>query len=385
MGRLCKWLALILVMGIYVSCDENKSRDSKIKEEDSKEIVVEVNKNLITSHIIEHMIWEGSYPSRPMVLEGKSRFNKFRDHPAIKLSDSLLINEIFYFDELTTFLLYIDDFPGVTFKYPLQGTLYEAKQELIEKWLALISEFYVDSQIENFIIDNQDYYNGCIKEVRKNLPPKDFVYQLESYYRTKRLSYTLVPSPEMQTGGEYGYRGIGPYIKQGDNFHIYNVISASQPVYTDSLKYQHKYGFDDSKNITRMSYHEFGHAFVNPIFEEDSLMLQSAMESSHLLQGKYKEIMQNQNYGDWITVVCEYLVRLGEIRLAERSGNEKWAADLRDYHIRQLNYVLLPELEMEILKFESSNEFDSFADFLPNLLDVFKRFELQDIEHRISS
>ena len=217
MANLFYRFALIILLCICISCGQNTTNNPEDKTV-QKEIQVEINRNLITSHIIEHMVWEGNYPSRPMVLEAKSKFDKYKNHPAIKLSDSLLLNEIFYFDELTTFLLYTEDLPSIQFKYPLEGTIYEEKRDIIERWLSLISQFYIESDIEGFISENQSFYEGAVQEVKNNLPPKDFVNQLESYYRTQRLSYTLIPSPEMQTGGEYGYRGIGPYITEVNIF-----------------------------------------------------------------------------------------------------------------------------------------------------------------------
>ena len=106
-----------------------------------------------------------------------------------------------------------------------------------------------------------------------------------------------------------------------------------------------------------MSYHEFGHAFVNPLFETNEQLVKTVDKYEHLFTPGFKEVMRKQNYTDWLTVMQEHLVRLGEIRLAERSGNKKWADELRTYHIEQLKFVFLPDLEESIKKYESNRSY----------------------------
>ena len=121
----------------------------------------------------------------------------------------------------------------------------------------------------------------------------------------------------MPTGGEYGTRGIGPYIRTSQGMAIYQIISASLPVdLKDQLSDYKNFGFDNKENTLRQSYHEFGHAFVNPLFEDNNKLYVLLTQSEHLYIDEYKPIMSRQNYNEWSTIVMEYLVRLGEIRLA---------------------------------------------------------------------
>ena len=166
---------------------------------------------------------------------------------------------------------------------------------------------------------------------------------------------------------------------------IYQIISASLPVETkEKVNEYDSFGFDNEENTLRMSYHEFGHAFVNPLFENDSLLLQLVSQSEHLYIDEYKPIMSRQNYNEWETIVMEYLVRLGEIRLAERSDNPVWAAELRQYHTNELKFVLLPELEKKIIIYENNPELGTFKDFLPELLSVFTNFNEEELKSRLT-
>lgn len=374
-------LFALLIFGFLLGACKEKKVEKSISPSNTKSIIVESNPNIHTSHIIELFVWPGEYPTRPMIGEAQNYFKEFANHPAISLSDSLLLNEIYYFDELTEILLYLEDFPSTKFKYSLKGTPYEDREAEITGWITKIAAFYVDANVEGFLEKNSSFYEGANREVIKNLPPDNFVELIEDYYRARKHSYTIIPAPEMPTGGEYGTRGIGPYVRTPDGMAISQVISASLPVASQTTITDYtEFGFDNRENTLRMSYHEFGHAFVNPLFEENPEFVEMADQSSYLFGEDYLAIMKPQNYGDWLTVVQEHLVRLGEIRLAERSGDSAWADELRKYHINELKFVFLPALEEKILTFEQNSELGTFADFLPELLGVFTNFSEEDLK-----
>jgi len=372
---------IFLLLCLTLGCKDK----TEVVSVDQKQILVESHPNIHTSHIIELFVWPGEYPIRPLVVKAQKYFEPFKDHPAIKLSDSLLLNEIFYFDELTEILLYLEDFPSTQFKYPLENSPYAAKEKIITNWIEKLSEFYKDAGVESFLNENDGFYQGARQEVISNLPSNDFVEQIESYYRETKLSYTIIPSPEMPTGGAYGYRGIGPYVYTPNGMRIYQVISASLPVRKDSISQKYyEFGFNNKEFILRNSYHEFGHAFVNTILnkEENELLLN---QYEYLFTKELKDVMLDQNYDNWFDCIAEHLVRLGEIRLAERSGNKKWADELRQYHTRELNFIFIPELEKKIIQYENDQRFENFEEFLPNLLEVLKDFDSNKIKNKINN
>ena len=215
-----------LIICLLGSCGENKEKEPKAETVDKK-IEVVSNPNIHTSHIIELFVWPGEYPTRPMVVEAQQYFKDFKDHPALKLSDSLLINEIYYFDELSEILLYMEDFPSTTFRYPLENTPYGNRADEIQSWVNELARFYKDANVETFLKQYDFFYEGAIEEVRFNLPSDNFIGLIEDYYRDQMVSYTVIPAPEMPTGGAYGTRGIGPYVRTPEGMAIYQIISAS--------------------------------------------------------------------------------------------------------------------------------------------------------------
>lgn len=369
----------VLISFLLVACQNAQ----QTREAINKRIEVEFNPNIHTSHVIELIVWPGEYPTRPMVIEAQKYFEPFANHPAIELSDSLLQNEVFYFDELTEILLYLEDFPSTTFKYPLENSPYADRQEIIKEWIQALSVFYQDANVEGFLDSYGDFYQGAREEVLQNLPPADFVEQIESYYRDNRLKYTIIPAPEMPTGGVYGQRGIGPYVYTPNGLEIYQVISASLPVQKDSLSNKYEvFGFYNKEFVLRNSYHEFGHAFVNPVLAKQKNE-RLIYKYEHLFVPELKQVMLKQNYDNWFDCIAEHLVRLGEIRLADRSGNTKWADQLRNQHINQLHFVFLNEFEQKIKEYEGDESYESFEEFLPELIGVLELFDEEEIKYRI--
>lgn len=347
---------------------------------ESRQIDVELNYNIHTQLILEHFAWPGKYPTRPMIVASAEHFDKFKDHPAVLFSDSLLRNEVFYSDELMEVLLYSELLPKTGYKYSLKNTPYENRIDLIDKWKEKVAEFYIDADVKGFLESNKEFYDGAIDEIVINLPSNDFIDQMESFYKDKKLKYTIIPAPEMQTGDQ---RGVGPYVRTKDGMLVYQIISASQPI--DELSrlsdYQ-QFGFNDRNYILTNARHEFGHAFVNPLLEK-VVITELINKYEGLFTPKLRNVMENQNYGTWWDCVAEHFVRLGEIRIAERSGDISLSANLRLEYTDNKKFIFLPELEQRIKEYESNTKYQTFDNYLPDLIKTFDSFSAQEVDKRL--
>ncbi len=375
-------ITFLFILTFCLGCRQ----ENTVQKEQGKQIEVQFNRNIHTAQIIELLVWDCESPTRPVMVMAQKQFEAYRDHPAVKLSDSLLLNDIFYFDELVEILLYMEEFPSTQFRYSLKNAPYYANRtDIIDKWVKLIADFYVDADVESFLNENKEFYRGAKQEVIKNLPPQDFVSQIESYYRDSQLSYSVIPCPEMCPGGGiYGHRGYGPYVYTDDGIHVFQVISACQPSEIDSITNNFTgYGFDNKDYILRQSYHEFGHSFVNPLLEKEANTI-LIDQYRHLFTPELKEALPNQ-VGTWFDCMAEHMVRLGEIRLAERSGDFFWAAELRSYHINDENFIFLPDLEEKIKEYEKDDNIKSYEDFLPELLSSLDNISDESIRERIAN
>ena len=371
-----KLIAFILISLVVVSCNPTK------RTQELPRIHAESNSNIHTQLILEHLVRPGkTSPTRPMVTAVKKHFDKFRGHPAVTCSDSLLSNKIFYSDELMEILLYSEPLPGTKYKYPIENTPYSNRADLLNKWKQKVADFYVVADVKGFLDSNKSFYDGAIKEVTNNLPPPDFIGQMEDFYREKKIRYTIIPAPEMKTGDQ---RGIGPYVRTKEGMLVYQIISAAVPVepLADLSKYT-SFGFNNKDFILLNARHEFGHAFVNPLLETPEI---TALLDNYknLFTPSLQKVMEDQNYGTWWDCVAEHFVRLGEIRITERSGDSLVAAKLRSEYIENKKFIFLPELERKIKEYESDKKYKSFASYVPTLIKVFEQFTVQDVNARLS-
>ncbi len=344
-----------------------------------RQIDVELNSNVHTQLILEHFVWPGGYPKRPMIVASYEYFDNFKDHAAVLFSDSLLKNEVFYSDELMEILLYSEPLPSTRYRYPMKNTPYESRIALIDKWKAKVAKFYIDANVEGFLESNKEFYSGAIEEVISNLPKNDFINQMESFYRDKKIKYTIIPAPEMQTGDQ---RGVGPYVRTKDGMLVYQIISASLPIEKSDGSAYRQFGFNDKEYILINARHEFGHAFVNPILEKSDIT-ELLGKYENLFTPSLQKVMENQNYGTWWDCVAEHLVRLGEIRIAERSDETLLSKNLREEYIKSRKFIFLPELEQKIKEYETSDKYATFESYIPILMTTFESFSPEEVNERL--
>lgn len=367
-------ITCLLITGVVMA---NCTKEQK----PGRTIEVASNANIHTHLIVENLVWPGMYLKRPMIVAANERFQSFKDHPAVRLSDSLLRNEIFYSDEFMEILLYSRTLPDTGYLYSLRRSPYFSRKPLIDRWKALLARFYVDSDVPGFLNDHAAFYQGAAEEVQKNLPAADFIQQMEAYYRDHRLSYTIVPAPEMQTGDQ---RGVGPYVRTDDGMRVYQLISASKPIErqaADSLYTQ--FGFDDPEFILRLARHEFGHSFVNSLLEKEEMSILIA-RNERLFTPALQKAMEPQNYETWWDCMAEHLVRLGEIRIAERSGDIAGAENLRREYTDEKKFIFLPELEEQSKRYEATDPTTTFEAYLPQIISFLDSITIENVDKRVA-
>src|SRR5215204_4883912 len=143
-----------------------------------------------------------------------------------------------------------------------------------------------------------------------------------------------------------------------------------------------KFGLDNKALFLLNARHEFGHSFVNSLLERADV---SALINKHteLFTPALQKVMGDQNYGTWWDCVAEHLVRLGEIRIAERSRDSILATKLRFENIEKKKFIFLPELEEKVKQYESNKMYKSFLSYLPELINTLEQFNVQKINSRI--
>ena len=161
--------------------------------------------------------------------------------------------------------------------------------------------------------------------------------------------------------------GFGPHWKTDEGIKVFNVFSGidePQVHAVELLKEGATFGFNNDGWIRGISTHEFGHSFVNePLF-----VYRDQLQQYQHLQKTIRKKMKRQGYWDWETILAEHLVRVGEIRIADRLGLKQVSNELfYDYYIGR-KFIYLPHFLAIIRQYEETTQFASFKDFLPQIV-----------------
>ncbi|MEM1119484.1 MAG: DUF4932 domain-containing protein [Bacteroidota bacterium] len=232
-------------------------------------------------------------------------------------------------------------------------------------FIELANQFYKDTNFKAIFEKNGPFYAAIEKEVRDNMPNEALFPMIEQYYQKQFLSFNICPSPLLPAGNGMGF---GPRRTTEAGIEVFNVFSGIDAPKIDKqnlLKENGTYGFNNPKWIREISTHEFGHSFVNePLFAHK----QEFNRYKQLLK-PIKKKMKTQGYWYWGTVLAEHLVRMGEIRIAEKMGLQAESQKLYDDYYLNRQFIYLPHFLEVIKQYEDNPKYTTFADFIPEIIN----------------
>jgi len=332
------------------------------------------------------------YAHQPMVYFAYEHFKKYQNTACILRIAQLLasLRDSFHDNaEILQFLLSKDAFPATQERYPFtDSSIFKPSQfplaiPMVEELTDSLRSFYRFAQVGEFLHEHQSFYEGALREARKDINVNIFPY-MEKYYGEKFYKYIIYIMPLMPiTYGDDNYRAFGPTIHFPQGRVSTMVFSSSRMLpLKSSLKEYKKYGFDNPEVTRFLTVHEIGHSFVNP----HVMPLQKAMEQdTALFTPALRRIMEPNYIENWQVCVIEHLVRLGEIRVAIAMHNKPEAARLRNLHTKQFKFILLPILEQKMEYYElNRDKYPDFQSFLPEIFKIFHSLKTEEIDALVS-
>jgi hypothetical protein len=186
---------------------------------------------------------------------------------------------------------------------------------------------------------------------------------MERYYGATKRSYTLIVNPFFQTAW-----GMGWEVSDKGGTDIFNISSPLTKAVLSENGRVVSPGFDNRAEIRRLSVHEFGHSFVNPLANQTSHKVQIEQFNS-----LYEPIKGDEQYHDWHTQFCEYVVRAGEVRIALAMNN---TADAKTVQERNANWRYLPHFIRQLERYEQNrSRYSTFAAFFPTLVTSLRNLD----------
>lgn len=301
---------------------------------------------------------------RPEADAAVDYFGSHRGHDAVVLMGDLTMRG-FFVDRLMRFALEAPAFDG-----PLAATHWSPDLAAaagggdvadgaarLDALYAALRAFYHETEAASWWEDRADARACALDEISRNLPPPGFITAIEDWYGDERAAYELIIAPTI-----YATMGFGVQYGPVTSPRIANVAA---PFIQTSENGEYGCGYDDPDAVTELTRHEFGHSFVDV---REALAPYSASATA-ALHAPIADAMQQQAYGSWPVIVEEHIVRLGEIRVAERMGEPERAERLRRDYIDNRRFIYLPLLEEAVLDYESARgQWPQLSDYIPILI-----------------
>ena len=289
-----------------------------------------------------------------------AHFSSHQRHQAITLFQNLS-SGVGWSDAYPTAMLYLSDPPALETNGPIPPHIYRAFRgpENFTRFIQVLRDFARQTHFNRFFARQEKLYIRLKAELSQDLSHRDPTAAVEAYYGTRQLSYHLVLSPLLHHGG------FGPHLgRPGGPYDVYTLLGP-----TGAERGVPKYGPRDQ--LLQIIWHEFSHAYVNPLSEDhyDELMHHAELFTP------LAEQMNAIGYTRWLDCANEHLIRAITARLAHHHlGPEAGRQTLREESARGFRYI--HALAHRLEEYEARrDDYPIFASFFPQLIAVFAELQ----------
>lgn len=155
--------------------------------------------------------------------------------------------------------------------------------------------------------------------------------------------------------------GMGWSVTDGPREYLYSIVAPFDEQVWAGRPNVAKSGYANAEQIRNWCVHEFGHSFVNPLTAREP-HASAIARHKHL----FRPIANQGQYSDWATVFNEYVVRAGEIQMAEGAGRPAEAERLR---VQYRDWTYLPYFTRQLTYYQAHRKrYPTFETFLPTLI-----------------
>ncbi len=296
-----------------------------------------------------------------------AHFARYPPQQAVAFFRSLSANTG-WSDAYPTAMLYLSDPPELEPTQPIPPHIHRAfgGEENFTRFVHTLRNFARQTQFNLFFTRNQKLYQLLAAQLREALADADPTGQVEAYFGTRQLSYHLVVSPLLHHGG------FGPHMgRPGGPYDVYTLLGPTGATQHGRPQYGPR------EQLLIIIWHEFSHAFVNPLSEEYYPMLRPY---AHLFT-PLAEQMASIGYTHWFDCANEHLIRALTVRLAHHHlGAAAGRRALRAESQRGFRYI--HAVARRLQAYESQRDrYPTFAAFFPHLIAVFAELDPETLAH----
>lgn len=286
-------------------------------------------------------------------------FKPYSAHEAVKLFNEMSIQG-FSFDAPPAFMMYLTENYELREDIAVTDYLIQRAGEIekLETFAKAVKQFAKDSKFDQFYAKNSSYYNTLIENESKKLK-EDYISGLETFYGKKQNGYHIVLVPLFHSGG---FASTMTYENGTSDIYSFNGPAQETP--------DHMISFGSEQGFQYLVQHEFGHAFVNPLFDKYSDRLDTV---SALFQPIIED-MTRMAYGSWETCVNEHILRAIEARMAFAIGGQTAYDEVIRDEKEKNHFIYVEALAEKIAEYEKNRaKYKTFEEFYPELITVFEK------------
>lgn len=290
-------------------------------------------------------------------------FAPYRDHPAVKMARRLRETRGVSFDAVAGMAVHVSDAvqlkERISFDHPDCKLDQRWQPKEAREFLKQARKFVKDTGFEEFMTQQEIYFTAAAIRMNELVTRRAYLTWFDSFFGPRPNARYEVLVGLLNGGSNYGCsvrladgsEDITPVIG------VWRIDSDGLPVFRDS--------------VIPTLIHEFCHPYVNPTVEKFARHLENPGRRIH---ATCAEVMRQQAYGHWQTVICESLVRASVVRYVRANDSRRKArAEIREQHDR--GFVWVEDLSNLLEEYEQHrDQYPTLEAFMPRVVTFFDEY-----------
>ncbi|WP_172435862.1 DUF4932 domain-containing protein [Sediminicola luteus] len=290
----------------------------------------------------------------------KTHFEPHKGHRLITFAKELRKTNHIGFDAVMSMAVQLDKNldPRIEFSEKLPDERWD--KENANTFVSLLKAFYIDADCETFFNENKALYTAIEARFSALYDQIDLNWYKAFYGSDSKEKFIIVP------GLGNGRQNYGPAVQEPNKQReVYAIVGSWKT--------------DDSGIVIfpkeiylHTLIHEFCHSFVNHLIDKNKKALQ---ESGEKLFQPVKEIMRQQNYGHWTTLLYESMVRASVIKYMKDHHYSEEVVQKEINEQLSLGYLWIEDLLLDFEAYDlQRSTYPTLEEYMPRLIEAFQTY-----------
>jgi len=291
----------------------------------------------------------------PYIERIEQHFEKYKNHELIQFSKSIIKENQISYDAPMWMAVHLDE--NLKLLTGVKENIWQKDErwteENVKKFVLLLQQFAKDTNFDDFFKNNADLYDETIKRFASFYEQIDLNWYLSFYGQEPTETFSII------IGAGNGTSNYGPLIDYIDGSrNVYAIVGGVGGMFE-----YHPFAWI-------VVIHEFNHSFVNWLIYKN---IEAFRESGEKIFSVIKDVLANQAYGDWETMMCEALVRAAEIKYIKDQEFEQGTIEEKINREKENGFFWIEELVDELESYDKQRDiYPTLESYMPRLIEAYK-------------